>query len=98
MEKENIKKKSGLKERYYFTFYVDLDRPYSNCYHVIEAEDAESARDQMFETFGLDWAFQYTHEQWLVSKEKYDLMQNSRTVGEWHEGYTQAELYNLKRI
>ena len=85
-------------ERYYFTFGVGLDKPHRNCYHVIEAEDAESARDQLFETFGQDWAFQYTEEQWQVSKEKYDLMQNWRTVGEWHEGYTQAELFNLKRL
>lgn len=27
-----------------------------------------------------------------------DRMKNWRTVGEWHEGYTQAELFNLKRI
>ena len=41
---------------------------------------------------------QYTEEGWLVSKEKYDLTKNWRTVGEWHEGYTQAELFNLEEI
>lgn len=85
-------------ERYYFTFCAGVASPHSNCYHVIEAEDEASARNKMFETFGQAWAFQYTEEQWQISKEKYDLMQNWRTVGEWHEGYTQAELYNLKRI
>lgn len=86
-------------ERYYFTFGVGIDKPHRNCYHVIEAEDEASARNMMFETFGQDWAFQYTEEQWQVSKEEYDIAQNWRTVvGGWHEGYTQAELFNLKRI
>lgn len=31
-------------------------------------------------------------------REKYDLMKNWRTVGEWHEGYTLAELFNLEEI
>lgn len=68
------------------------------CYHVIEAESCMAARVEMFNKFGACWAFQYTEEQWQVSKEKYDLMQNWRTVGEWHEGYTQAELFNLEEI
>ena len=58
----------------------------------------EAARDEMVNRFGLDWAFQYSEEQWKISKEKYDLMKNWRTVGEWHEGYTQAELFNLEEI
>lgn len=85
-------------ERYYFTFGVGIDNPHSNCYHVIEAESYEDARDEMFNRFGACWAFQYTEEQWQVSKEKYDRMRKLRTDGEWHEGYTQAELFNLKRI
>lgn len=85
-------------ERYYFTFGVGLDKPHRNCYHVIEADSYEAASDEMVNCFGLDWAFQYSEEQWKVSKEKYDLMKNWRTVGEWHEGYTQAELFNLEEI
>lgn len=27
-----------------------------------------------------------------------DHMRNWRTIGEWHEGYTHAELFNLKEI
>lgn len=85
-------------KKYYFTFGCGLDMPYRNCYHVIEADSYEAARDEMVNCFGLDWAFQYSEEQWKVSKEKYDLMKNWRTVGEWHEGYTQAELFNLEEI
>ena len=85
-------------ERYYFTFGVGIDKPHRNCYHVIEAESYKAARDEMVNRFGLDWAFQYTEEQWQVSKEKYDHMKNWRTIGEWHEGYTQAELFNLEEI
>lgn len=84
--------------KFYFTFGVGIDKPHRNCYHVIEAESYEAARDEMVNCFGLDWAFQYSEEQWKVSKEKYDLMKNWRTVGEWHEGYTQAELFNLEEI
>ena len=85
-------------ERYYFTFGVGIDKPHRNCYHVIEADSYEAARDEMVNRFGLDWAFQYSEEQWQVSKEEYDLMKNWRTVGEWHEVYTQAELFNLEEI
>lgn len=85
-------------ERYYFTFGVGIDKPHRNCYHVIEADSYEAARDEMFRDFGQDWAFQYSEEEWKVSKEKYDRMKNWRTFGEWHEGYTQAELFNLEEI
>ena len=58
--------------------------------------------ERYYFTFGVGFrprlGFQYTEEQWQVSKEKYDRMQNWRTVGEWHEGYTQAELFNLEEI
>ena len=93
---EIVPKKGG--KRYYFTFGVGIDKPHRNCYHVIEADSYEAARDEMVNRFGLDWAFQYSEEQWKISKEKYDLMKNWRTVGEWHEGYTQAELFNLEEI
>lgn len=85
-------------ERYYFTFGVGIDKPHRNCYHVIEAENAGEARDEMFRDFGQDWAFQYTEEQWRISKEDYDRMKSWLTVGEWHDGYTQAELFNLEEI
>ena len=85
-------------KKFYFTFGVGIDKPHRNCYHVIDADSYEAARDEMVNRFGLDWAFQYTEEQWQVSKEKYDHMKNWRTVGEWHEGYTQAELFNLEEI
>ena len=77
-------------ERYYFTFGVGIDKPHRCCYHVIEAASYEQARDEMFRRFGDKWAFQYDEAGWL--------MKNPRTVGEWHEGYTQAELFNLKKI
>ena len=85
-------------ERYYFTFGVGIDKPHRNCYHVIEAESYMAAREEMFNKFGECWAFQYTEQQWRISKEDYDRMQNWRTVGEWHDGYTQAELFNLEEI
>ena len=85
-------------EKFYFTFGCGIDKPHRNCYHVVEARDYESARDEMVSKFGLDWAFQYTEEQWQVSKEKYEFMQNWRTIVDWHEGYTQAELFNLEEI
>lgn len=84
--------------KFYFTFSVGIDDPNRNCYHVIEAKDYHSARDEMVRVFGQHWCSQYTEEQWQVSKEEYDLMRNWRTVGEWHEGYTQAELFNLEEI
>lgn len=85
-------------KRYYFTFGVGIDKPHRNCYRVVEAKDYMSAREEMVRDFGQDWAFQYTEEEWRVSKEKYDMMKNWRTLGEWHEGYTQAELFNLEEI
>lgn len=85
-------------KRYYFTFGVGIDDPHRNCYHVIEADSFDAARDEMFRVFGEKWAFQYTEERWRVSKEDYDRMKNWRTVGEWHEGYTQAELFSLTEI
>ena len=85
-------------ERYYFTFCVGIDNPHRNCYHVIEAASYEQARDEMFRRFGDEWSFQYDEAGWLINEAKYHLMKNPRTVGEWHEGYTQAELFNLKKI
>lgn len=85
-------------KRYYFTFGVGIDNPHRNCYHVIEAASYEQARDEMFLRFGNEWAFQYDEAEWLIDEAKYHLMKNPRTVGEWHEGYTQAELFNLEEI
>lgn len=85
-------------KRYYFTFGVGVGNLHRNCYHVIEAASYEQARDEMFLRFGDEWAFQYDEAEWLINEEKYHLMKNPRTVGEWHEDYTQAELFNLEEI
>lgn len=43
--------------KYYFTF--GFGQPHENCYHVIEAEDSNKAREEMFRKFGDKWSFQY---------------------------------------
>lgn len=43
--------------KFWFTF--GFGQPHENCYHVIEAENAEKAREDMFRKFGKQWAFQY---------------------------------------
>lgn len=44
-------------KKWYFTF--GFGQPHENCYHVIEAENSNEARNKMFERFGKKWSFQY---------------------------------------
>ena len=60
--------------------------------------DYQGAIYAMTAVEALEMAFQYDEAGWLIDQAKYHLMKNPRTVGEWHEGYTQAELFNLKKI
>ena len=48
--------------KFYFTF--GFGQKFEGCYTIIEAEDYEKAREEMFKRFGDKWAFQYTEEQW----------------------------------
>lgn len=82
--------------KWYFTFGSQGLHAY--CYTVIKGHSYRYARHEMERVYGSDWSMDYSEDEWLVSKEKYDQRKNERTVGEWHEGYTQAELYGLKRI
>ena len=45
--------------KHYFTFGCGIDNLHRNCYHVIEAETSDAAREMMFQRFGARWAFQY---------------------------------------
>lgn len=88
-----------MKKKYYFTFGCGIDTPHRNCYHVEVAEDYGKARERMVEKFGNDWAFQYTEEEWRVSREEYqEYIKFGRCSAPWHEGFTQAEMFNLKEI
>ena len=44
--------------KYYFTF--GWGQPHQNCYHVIEADSVDRAREIMFERFSDKWAMMYT--------------------------------------
>lgn len=41
----------------YFTF--GWGQPHENCYHIIEAEDRQKAREEMFSRFDDKWSMQY---------------------------------------
>ncbi len=43
--------------KYWFTF--GCGQAHENCYHVIEAENRDTARNKMFERFGMQWGMQY---------------------------------------
>ena len=86
-------------EKYYFTFGLRIVDAYSNCYHVEVAEDYGKARERMVEKFGTGWAFQYTEEEWRINREEYQqYIQFGRCSVPWHEGFTLADLFNLKEI
>lgn len=86
-------------KKYYFTFGCGIDTPHRNCYHVEVAEDYGKARERMVEKFGTDWAFQYSEEEWLIKYEDYlKFLGTERCHIPWHEGFTQAEIFNLKEI
>ncbi len=44
-------------KKFYFTF--GFGQLHANCYHVIVAEDSNSARVEMFRKFGKKWSMQY---------------------------------------
>lgn len=86
-------------KRFYFTFGHGIDNPHRNCYHVEVAEDYIKAREQMNDKFGTDWAFQYTEEEWHISREDYQkYIEMGRCFIPWHGRFTQAEMFNLKEI
>lgn len=85
--------------RYYFTFGYDVDVVHRNCYHVEVAKNYMKAREQMIDKFGTDWAFQYSEDEWLIKYEDYlKFLGTERCHIPWHEGFTQAEIFNLKEI
>ena len=57
--------------KYYFTF--GIGHYHKQGYILIEAENYGSARDQMTEWFGNNWAFQYDESQFAGQAEKYNL-------------------------
>ena len=48
--------------KFYFTF--GFGQLHENGFHVIESNDANSARETMVDRFGTKWAFQYTEAEW----------------------------------
>lgn len=84
-------------EKYYFTFLMS-DWPRQKCYHVEEGT-YEEAREKMIQCYGTNWAFQYSEEEWKISKEQHERINdiNLMTIPYW-EGMTQADLYNLTEI
>ena len=88
-----------MKKKYYFTFGCGIDDVHRNCSHMEVAEDYGKARNQMIDKFGIDWAFQYTEDKWRISREDYlKLLGMGRCFIPWHEGFTQAEMFNLIEI
>lgn len=86
-------------KRYYFTFGCGIDDAHRNCYHVEVAENFGKAREQMIDKFGIDWAFQYTEDDWKLTLEDYKcFLYMGRCYVPYHEGLTQAEMFNLKEI
>jgi hypothetical protein len=43
--------------KYYFTF--GFGQPHANCYHIIEANNPEEARQEMFLRFDNKWSMMY---------------------------------------
>jgi hypothetical protein len=87
-------------EKFYFTFGFGTDK--ANCYTVIEACSLESAREKMIERWGLDWAFQYSEDEWVLDSGN---CQDFEEQCRWHgidpgsaTQVTQAELYGLREI
>lgn len=88
-----------MEKKCYFTFGCGIDTPHRNCYHVEVAEDYGKARERMVEKFGTNWAFHYTEEEWLIKYEDYlKFLGTERCFTPWYEGFTQAEMFNLKEI
>lgn len=88
-----------MEKKYYFRFDCGIDTPYRNCYHVEVAEDYIKAREQMIDKLGTDWAFQYSEDEWLIKYEDYlKFLETGSYFVPWHEGFTQADMFNLKEI
>lgn len=83
--------------KYYFTFLMS-DSPRRMCYYVEEGT-YEEARQKMVDKYGTDWAFQYSEEEWKISRKQYERISNINMMSTpYQEGMTQADLYNLKEI
>lgn len=83
--------------KYYFTFLMS-DSPRRMCYHVEEGS-YEEARQKMVAKYGTDWAFQYSEEEWKISRKRYERISDINMMSTpYQEGMTQADLYNLKEI
>lgn len=50
-------------KKYYFTFGIGQTL-LANRYVEIEAENYETAREIMLESFGTNWCWQYTEKEW----------------------------------
>ena len=50
-------------EKFYFTF--GFGQEHYGKYFVIESDDYEEAREEMFKLFGNKWAFQYPVDEWF---------------------------------
>lgn len=84
-------------KKYYFTFLMS-DTPRYNCYHVEEGS-YEEAREKMIQLYGTNWAFQYSEEEWKISKKQYERICDINLLpAHYQEGMTIADLYNLKEI
>ena len=84
-------------EKYYFTFLMS-DKPRRKCYHVEEGNFIE-ARNKMIAKYGTNWAFQYSEEEWKISKKQYERICDINLLPmHYQEGMTMADLYNLKEI
>ena len=62
-------------EKYYFTFGMGQTL-LANRFVEIEAEDYETAREIMIESFGKMWCWQYTEKEWAEKNiaAEYDLV------------------------
>lgn len=84
-------------EKYYFTFLMS-DGPRRKCYHVEEGNYVE-ARNKMIQRYGTHWAFQYSEEEWNISKKQYERISDINLMsGSYQEGMTIADLFNLTEI
>lgn len=84
-------------EKYYFTFLMS-DTPRCRCYHVEEGS-YEEAREKMIQLYGTNWAFQYSEEEWKISKKQYERICDINLLPvHYQEGMTIADLYYLKEI
>lgn len=87
-------------ENFYFTFGFGTDK--ANCYTVIKANTWEEAREKMVERWGLNWAFQYSEDEWILNSSN---CQDFEEQCRWHgiDPYattpvTQAVMYGLWEI